>query len=146
MQMILVILALTGAALASNVKRNVGSCPGTCVDIKANPSCDSYIHLGLCENGLGCCFGGGGGGGPAPGPAPAPAPAEAPAPAAPAPAPAPAPAGTAAPSGYGGGETGGKGGEGTGSCSGTCVDIKQNPSCAGYIHLGRCPNGLGCCI
>jgi len=35
---------------------------------------------------------------------------------------------------------------GTGTCKGSCVDIKKNPSCAGYIHIdGACPEGLGCC-
>lgn len=42
-----------------------------------------------------------------------------------------------------------QGGEGEnirGSCTGTCVNIRQNPSCSGYIHLGLCTGGYGCCI
>jgi len=100
-------------------KRETGSCPGTCVDIKNKPTCDGYIHLGLCDNGLGCCIGGGGGGG-----ASAASASQAAAVAAAVP---------MSPSG------------GKGSCQGTCVDIKNKPTCSGYIHLGLCEDGLGCC-
>lgn len=110
-----------------------GTCTGTCINIKKNPQCSGYIYLGRCGgNGLGCCLDGG---------PPRPPPPSNPNP--PPSNPNPPPPGKQA-------DEGSKDNPAGRTCGpqniGVCVNIKEKPVCAGYIHLEKCPGTYGCCI